>query len=152
MAPPPKTALRRASSLSKVSTPPATTSTSSPTPTRPSKSSKPSKVVRLPLSGKLLSRWPHEQTIRKASQAKASPLSQSTIVTPDEPSTSTPLRSEPDPKPTKKVEETHVTPAKDIKVEKKPDAKTGTKREDEAVVEGDDKEKSKANPRKRPKP
>lgn len=148
------TNLRRASSLSKVSTPPATATPSSPALSRTSKASKPSKIVRLSLSKHLLSRWPHEKNTRKPNQAKASPLSQSTIVAPDELPTTTPVKSEPEPKPksASKGEGEQVPPAKDLKEETKAEPKTGMKREAGAGVEGDDKEKSKANPRKRPKP
>lgn len=85
-------------------------------------------------------------------------MSQSTTVAPDEPTISTPVKSEPDPKPkpkskpTIKEEGAQVSPAKDVKEEIQADPKTGTKREAGAALEGDDRDKLKANPRKRSKP
>ncbi|KAL2055742.1 hypothetical protein ABVK25_003986 [Lepraria finkii] len=153
---PPKSAttLRRVSSLSKVLTPPTSTPTSGPASARPTKSSKPSKIIRLSLPKDFLSGLPHEETVAKTSKAKAkaSPLSQSTTVASDEPITSTIVKSELDATPTIKEEATQASPAVGIKVESSSDRKPGDKREYGAGVEGDDKEKPKTNPRKRPRP
>ena len=148
---PANTPRRISSSLSKVSTPPTTAPATTTNTTRPSKSSKQSKVIQFKLSKEVLSSFPHE-TLRKPGQKKASPLSTSTVITPDEPAASATVKSESEPVPVVKGETPAASPAKDIKQEGLPGPKTGAKRELGAGVESDSKEKPKANPRKRPRP
>ena len=143
---------RVSSSLSKVSTPATTATPVSATNTRPSKSSKPSKVVNLKLSKEKLSRFPHEQTVRKPSQPKKSPLSTSTTVAPDEPVPSAPIKSEPDNTPPSNDSEPASSPVKDVKQEGLSPLKPGVKRELGAGVESEDKDKPKNPPRKRARP
>ncbi len=148
---PGSTPRRVSSSLSKVSTPPTTAATS--TPGRAAKSSKPSQIVHIKLSKDRLKAFPHEKHIRKAGHAKASPLSTSKVITPDDSTTSTTaVKAEPDSTPTSNGERNSASPVKDVKSEAPPATKTGVKRELGAGVEGDDKDKAKANPRKRAKP
>ena len=148
------TAPRRvSSSLSKVSTPPAAAAITTTPPSRLSKASKQSKVVRIKLPKESLSRFPHE-TARKPSQAKTSPLSASTTILSDEPKGSTTVKSEPDTVPALKanaVSASSSKDSKDLKQEDLPLPKTGMKRQLDADVESDSKEKPKTNPRKRPK-
>ena len=155
MAPGSKTATgprRVSSSLSKVSTPPSTATPTATPNARPIKPSKPSKVVKFKLSKDKLSRFPHEQIVRKSSQPKKSPLSTSTTVPPDEPATSAPIKSEPDNTPSSNESGPVSSPAKDVKQEGRPAPKSGVKRELEAGVESDDKDKAKNPPRKRARP
>ena len=153
---PPKsaTALRRVSSLSKVSSSQTTTPVPSPASTRPGKSAKPSKIVRLSIPKDFLSGLSPQETLVKPSKtkAKASPLSQSTTIASEEPATSTSVKSELDPTPILKEEAAQALPAVDVKAESSSDPKPGDKREHGTGVDGDDKEKAKTNPRKRPKP
>ena len=144
------TAPRRVSnSLSKVSTQPTTTTPTPTTNARSIKSSKPSKIVHLKLSRDKLSPFPHEQISRKPTQQKKSPLSTSTTVTPDEPVTSAPIKSEPDnPPPSNEG----GSPSSPVKQEALPAPKAGVKRELEAGVESEDKDKTKNPPRKRARP
>lgn len=155
MAPGSKTATatrRVSSSLSKVSTPSNTTTPTAATSTRPIKPSKQSKVVNLKLPTDKLSRFPHEQTVRKPSQLKKSPLSTSTIVAPDEPATSAPIKSEPDNTPPSNESGSTPSPVKDVKQDGLPATKTGVKKELGAGVESDDKDTPKNPPRKRARP
>lgn len=148
---PGSTPRRVSSSLSKVSTPPATTTPSAPA--RANKSSKPSKIVHIKLAKDRLLRFPHEQQFRKASQVKASPLSTSTVVTPDESTKPSVLQVEADSTPTLRGGgQDSASPAKDVKLETAAIPKVGVKRELGAGVEGDDQDKSKTNAKKRPKP
>ena len=147
------TAPRRVSnSLSKVSTPPTTTTPTPTTNARPTKSSKPSKVIHLKLSRDKLSRFPHEQIARKPTQPKKSPLSTSTTVPPDEPVTSAPIKSEPDNSTPSNGGGSPSSPVKDVKQEALLAPKAGVKRELEAGVESEDKDKTKNPPRKRARP
>jgi hypothetical protein len=95
-----------------------------------------------------------QETLVKPSKtkAKASPLSQSTTIASEEPATSTSVKSELDPTPILKEEAAQALPAVDVKAESSSDPKPGDKREHGTGVDGDDKEKAKTNPRKRPKP
>ena len=152
MAPGAKTATaprRVSSSLSKVSTPASTATPVAPTNARSIKPSKPSKVVHLKLSKDKLSRFPHEQIVRKASQQKKSPLSTSTTVPPDESATPAPIKSEPDNTTPSNESGPTSSPVKDVKQEGQSAAKPGVKRESGAGTESDDKDKSKNPPRKR---
>ena len=145
------TAPRRASSaLSKVSTPPTTATPTSTTNARPNKTSKPSKVVNLKLSKDKLSRFPHEQIVRKSNPPKKSPLSTSTIVTPDEPAA--PIKSEPDKTTPSNESGPALSPVQDVKEDGVPAPKSGVKRELGAGTESDDKDKSKNSARKRSRP
>ena len=147
------TAPRRvSSSLSKVSTPPTTATPVATTNARPIKPSKPSKVVNLKLSKERLSRFPHDQIVRKTSQPKKSPLSTSTTVAPDEPATPAPSKSDPDNTTPSNESGPASSPVKEIKQEGPSAPKSGVKRELGAGIESDDKDKSKNPPRKRPKP
>ena len=84
---------------------------------------------------------------------KASPLSQTTNVTQDEPVAITKVKSESESTPPSKQEEDgQSSPAVDIKGENLAEPKTGDKRELGAGVDSDEKDKTKTNPRKRPKP
>lgn len=142
---------RVSSSLSKVSTPPTTTNAFAAT--RANKSSKLSKIVHIKLSKDRLLRFPHEHQIRKASQPKASPLSTSTVVTPDESTRSSAAQVEADSTPTLSEEQQDSTsPTKDIKSETVAPPKAGVKRELGAGVEADDQDTPKTNAKKRPKP
>ncbi len=155
MAPASKTATaprRVSSSLSKVSTPPTTATPTPATTARSTKPSKPSKVVNLKLPKDKLSRFPHEQPVRKSSQPKKSPLSTSTTVAPDEPAASAPIKSEQDSTPPSNESGSASSTAKDVKQEVLPTAKPGVKRELGTGTESEDKDKSKNSPRKRPKP
>lgn len=143
---------RVSSSLSKVSTPPTTTTPAATNNTRPIKPSKPSKIVSLKLSKARLSRFPHEQTVRKSSQPKKSPLSTSTTVPPDEPATSAHIKSEPDNTSPSNESAPVSSPVKDVKQEGLPALKPGVKRELGAGVESEDKDKPKNPPRKRARP
>ncbi|KAL9134217.1 MAG: hypothetical protein Q9175_004603 [Cornicularia normoerica] len=147
------TAPRRvSSSLSKVSTPPSTATPTTTANARPIKPLKPSKVVNLKLSKDKLTRFPHEQIVRKSSQPKRSPLSTSTTVPPDEPAISAPIKSEPDNSPPSNESGPTSSPVKDVMQEGLPAPKTGVKRELGAGVESDDKDKPKNPPRKRARP
>ncbi|KAF6226237.1 hypothetical protein HO133_009103 [Letharia lupina] len=147
------TAPRRVSStLSKVSTLPTTATPMATTNARPIKPSKPSKVVNLKLSKDKLSRFPHEQAIRKPSQPKKSPLSTSTTVPPDEPALSAPIKSEPETTASSNENGPVSSPIKDVKQEALPAPKPGVKRELGAGVESEDKDKPKNPPRKRARP
>lgn len=155
MAPGSKTATaprRISSSLSKVSTPPTTATSTAITNTRPIKPSKPSKVVNLKLPKEKLSRFPHEQIVRKSSQPKKSPLSTSTIAAPDEPATSAPIKSESDNTPPSSGSGPTSSPVKDGKQEGLPAPNPGVKRELGAGVDSDDKDLAKNSPRKRARP
>lgn len=148
---PGSTPRRVSSSLSKVSTPPTTTIASAPT--RANKSSKPSKIVHIRLPKDRLLRFPYDQQPRKASQAKASPLSTSTVVTPDESTKSSTVQVEADSTPTLRGGgQDSTSPVKDVKSETVATPKAGVKRELGAGVEGDDQDKPKTNVKKRPKP
>ena len=148
------TALRRVSSLSKVSNSQTTTPVPGPASARPGKPTKPSKIVRLNIPKDFLSGLSPQETLVKPSKtkAKASPLSQSTTIASDEPATATSVKSELDPTPILKEEVSRASPAIDVKAEGSSDPKPGDKRKHGTGVEGDDKEKAKTNPRKRPKP
>ena len=147
------TAPRRvSSSLSKVSTPPTTATPIATTNARPNKSSKPSKVVSLKLPKDKLSRFPHEQVVRKSNQPKKSPLSTSTTVPPDEPATPAPIKSEPENASPSNESGPTSSPVKDVKQEGLSAPKPGVKRELGAGTESDDKEKSKNPSRKRVRP
>lgn len=147
---PGSTPRRVSSSLSKVSTPPATTTT--PTPARTTKSSsKPAKIVHIKLPKEKLLRFPHEQQLRKASHAKASPLSTAKVITPDEPATIAAVKAEPDTTSASSRSKGSSSPTKDTNPDKPTTSKTGLKRELGAGVEEEDKDTTKTNPRKRPK-
>ncbi|CAF9934455.1 MAG: hypothetical protein ALECFALPRED_005953 [Alectoria fallacina] len=155
MAPGSKTATaarRVSSSLSKVSTPSNTATPVATTNARPIKPSKPSKVVNLRLPRDMLSRFPHEQTVRKVTQPKKSPLSTSTIVAPDEPTASAPIKTEPDHTTPSTESGSSSSPVKDVKQEGLPALKSDVKRELGAGVESEDKDKPKNPPRKRARP
>lgn len=84
---------------------------------------------------------------------KASPLSQTTTVTQDEPAALTKVKSEAESTPpSKQEEESQASSAVDIKGENLAEPKTGDKREFGPSVDSDEKDKTKTNPRKRPKP
>lgn len=155
MAPGSKTATasrRVSSSLSKVSTLATAATPVATTNTRPIKPSKPSKVVHLKLSKDKLSLFPHEQAPRKPNQPKKSPLSTSTIVPPDEPAKPAPIKSEPENTSPSNESGPASSPIKDVKPEGLPALKPGIKRELEAGVESEDKDKPKNAPRKRARP
>lgn len=152
MAPGSKTATvprRVSSTLSKVSTLPNVATPVATNNARPNKSSKQSKVVSLKLSKAKLSRFPHEQPVRKPSQQKKSPLSTSTTVPPDEPATTAHIKSEPDNTSPSNESAPVSSPVKDVKQEGLPALKPGVKRELGAGVESEDKDKPKNPPRKR---
>ena len=142
---------RISSSLSKVSTPPSTSTTTVPSRTNKSSSSKPSKIIPLKLPKNKLLQFPHGH-LRKGSQAKASPLSSSKVITPDESGTDVTVKNEPSSIPALQGDKGSRSPTKDTKSEKSSTSKTGVKRELGAGVEGDDSDKLKGNARKRPKP
>ena len=147
------TASRRvSSSLSKVSTPPTTTTPIATTNARSIKPSKPSKIVSLKLSKDKLSRFPHDQIVRKSSQPKKSPLSTSTIVAPEEPATPAPIKSEPDNSTPSNESRPASSPVKEVKQEGLLPSKPGVKRELGAGTESEDKDKSKNPARKRSRP
>ena len=143
---------RTSSSLSKVSTPPTTAPPTVATNARPNKTSKPSKVVNLKLSKDKLSRFPHEQIVRKSNPPKKSPLSTSTVVTPDEPVAAAPIKSEPDKTTPSNESGSASSPAQDVKEDGVPAPKSGVKRELGAGTESDEKDKSKNPARKRSRP
>ena len=151
MAPKQASTLRRASSLSKVSTPADAGSSSPHASTRPNKPSKSSKIVRLPLPKEILQRFPYEKSIGKASQAKVSPLSQSTSVVADDPSTSTTVKSDPESTPAVKEEGAPPSPTKDVKAKTQAESKTSTKRGAGVLADGQENGKSSSTQRKRPR-
>lgn len=146
------TTRRVSSSLSKVSTPQTNTPAPPPPPTRAAKSSKPSKIVRIKLPKDQLKVFPHEQRLRKSSHAKASPLSTSKVITSDNSTPSAAVKPEPDSTSTLSGEQDTESLVKDVKSEASTAPKTGVKRDFGALVEGDDNDKAKTNPRKRPRP
>ena len=147
---PGNTPRRVSSSLSKVSTPPATAAAS--TSARSAKSSKPSRVVHFKLSKDQLRQFPHEEQIKKAGRAKASPLSTSKVITPDDPTTSTAVKPDPETTPTLNEEQIPAVTPKAAKSEASSASKTAAKKEVGAGTEGDDKDKAKTNVKKRPRP
>ena len=148
---PGSTPRRVSSSLSKVSTPPTTALATAPS--RAAKSSKASRIVHFKLPRDQLQRFPHEQHIRKASHAKTSPLSTSKVITSEESTPSAAVKPDPDSTSTTNGhQDSSSSPVKDTKSEALPSSKSGTKREAGPGDEGDEKEKAKTNPRKRPKP
>lgn len=153
MAGPPKSAnppRRASSSLSKVSTP---TSAA-----RTSKASKPTRIVRLRLPSPILSRFPHEQSTRKAAPTKVSP-STPKLIAPLEPATPADTKPELKPEPKAKATSTTVStvptikpsPAEDSSQKGLPVPKTGAKRELGAGVEGPAKSRARPGPKKKAK-
>ncbi len=141
---------RASSSLSKVSTP---TSAA-----RSSKPSKATRIVQLKLPTTILSRFPHEQIIRKAAPTKASPSTSKTIA-PIEPATPAEIKAEVEPEPKAKPTPTPVSTVPAIKPSPAEDSsqkgllgpKTGAKRELGAGVEGPAKSRARPGPKKKAK-
>ena len=133
---------RAASALSKVSTPP--TTAPAPPAARSAKSSKPSKVVHIKLPRDQLKVFPHEQRLRKASHAKASPLSTSKVISSDESPPAAAVKPEPDSTSTLSGEHESASPVKDAQSEAASTTKTSIKRDFAASTEGDDSSKDKA--------
>ncbi|KAL6714091.1 hypothetical protein ACLMJK_008585 [Lecanora helva] len=147
---PGNTPRRTSSALSKVSTPPTTAAAS--TPARSAKSTKLSKVVHFKLPKDQLRQFPHEQHIKKASRAKASPLSTAKVITPDESVAPAIVKPEPDTTPAPNEDQDSAQPSKAGKSEGISASKAAKKKENGNAAEGDDKDKPKTNVKKRPRP